>query len=51
MDVNLAYGFHFWYMRKDDAINVMTNFNLIDGRSALFYFLFFLYKMSKKAYY
>ena len=27
---NSAYRIHFWYMSKDDAINIMNNFNLID---------------------
>ena len=25
-----AYRIHFWYMRKDDAINIMNNSSLID---------------------
>ena len=25
-----AYRIHFWYMSKDDAINIMTGSNLID---------------------
>ena len=28
-----AYKIHFWYMSKDDAINIMTNSNLIVKRS------------------
>ena len=27
-----AYKIHFWYMSKDDAINIMTNSNLIVKR-------------------
>ena len=27
-----AYRIHFWYMSKDDAINIMTNSNLIVKR-------------------
>ena len=30
-----AYRIHFWYMRKDDAINIMSNSNLIDKMSVL----------------
>ena len=31
-----AYRIHFWYMNKDDAINIMTNFNLVDKRSVFY---------------
>ena len=27
-----AYRIHFWYMSKDDAINIMTGSNLVDKR-------------------
>ena len=27
-----AYRIHFWDMSKDDAINIMTGFNLVDKR-------------------
>ena len=30
-----AYRIHFWYMSKDDAINIMNNFNLIDKMGVL----------------
>ena len=30
-----AYRIHFWYMSKDDAINIMTNSNLVDKRGVL----------------
>ena len=30
-----AYRIHFWYMSKDDAINIMTGSNLIDKRGVL----------------
>ena len=30
-----AYRIHFWYMSKDDAINIMNGFNLVDKRSVL----------------
>ena len=30
-----AYRIHFWYMSKDDASNIMNNFNLIDEMGVL----------------
>ena len=30
-----AYRIHFWYMSKDDAINIMNGFNLDDERDVL----------------
>ena len=30
-----AYRIHFWYMSKDDAINIMNCFNLFDKRDVL----------------
>ena len=30
-----AYRIHFWYMSKDDAINIMNGSNLVDERGAL----------------
>ena len=30
-----AYRIHFWYMSKDDAINIMNGSNLIDKRGVL----------------
>ena len=30
-----AYRIHFWYMNKDDAINIMNGFNLTDKRGVL----------------
>ena len=30
-----AYRFHFWYMSKDDSINIMTGSNLVDKRDVL----------------
>ena len=30
-----AYRIHFWYMSKIDAINIMTNSNLVDKRGVL----------------
>ena len=33
-----AYRIHFWYMSKDDAINIMNNSNLNDKRGVLYFF-------------
>ena len=30
-----AYRIHFWYMSKDDAINIMNGFNLVAKRGVL----------------
>ena len=30
-----AYRIHFWYMSRDDAINIMNAFNLVDKRGVL----------------
>ena len=30
-----AYKIHFWYMSKDDAINIMNNSNLVDKMGVL----------------
>ena len=30
-----AYRIHFWYISKDDAINIMTGSNSVDKRSVL----------------
>ena len=30
-----AYGIHFWYMNKDDAINIINCSNLIDKSGVL----------------
>ena len=30
-----AYGIHFWYMSKDDAINIMNCSNLVDRKGFL----------------
>ena len=30
-----AYSIHFWYMSKNDAINIMNGSNLVDKRSVL----------------
>ena len=34
-----AYGIHFWYMSKDDAIRIMSNSNLVDKKGVFFFFL------------
>ena len=36
----IAYRIHFWYMSKDDAINIMTNSNLVHKRGVIFFNLF-----------
>ena len=41
-----AYRIHFWYMSKDDAINIMTGSNLVDERGILYIFLLYI-KMSE----
>ena len=30
-----SYRIHFWYMSKDDAINIMNGSNLVDKRGVL----------------
>ena len=30
-----AYRIHFWYMSKDDAINIMNGFKLVDEKGVL----------------
>ena len=37
------YRIHFWYMSKDDAINIMNNANLNEKIGALHFFFFFNY--------
>ena len=31
----IAYGIHFWYMSKDDAINIMNGSNLVEKMGVL----------------
>ena len=31
----IAYRTHFWYMSKDDVINIVNGFNLADKRGVL----------------
>ena len=37
-----AYRIHFWYIRKDDAISIMNNSNLIDKKGVLYFFLLYI---------
>ena len=37
-----AYRIHFWYMSKDDAINIMTGSNLVDKRGVLYIYIFLI---------
>ena len=30
-----AYRIHFWYMRRDDAINIISGSDLVDNRGVL----------------
>ena len=30
-----AYRFHFWYISKDDVINIMNDSNLVDKKGVL----------------
>ena len=41
-----AYKIHFWYISKDDAINIMTNSNLVVKSGVLYLFLLYI-KMSE----
>ena len=41
-----AYRIHFWYMNKDDEINIMNDSNLVDKRGFIKMFLLHI-KMSK----
>ena len=41
-----AYRIYFWYMSKDDAINIMNGSNLVDKSGVLYFFLLHI-KMSK----
>ena len=38
-----AYRIHFWYMSKDDAINIMNGSNLVDKKGCFINF-FIIYK-------
>ena len=41
-----AYRIHFWYMSKDDAINIMNGSNLADKRGVLQIFFIIYIKKS-----
>ena len=36
-----AYTIHFWYMSKDDVINIMNGSNLVDKRGVLYFFIIY----------
>ena len=42
-----AYRIHFWYMSKDDAINIMNGSNLFDKRGVLQKFFLLYIKMNE----
>ena len=42
-----VYRIHFWYMSKDDAINIMKNSNLNEKTASLIFF-FIIYKRRVK---
>ena len=46
-----AYRIHFWYPRKNDAISIMNNSNLINKKGVLQIFLLIYKKMSNATYY
>ena len=35
-----AYRIHFWYMSKNDAINIMNGSNLVDKKVVLYFFYY-----------
>ena len=37
-----TYRIHFWYMSKDDAINIMNGSNLVDKRGVLLIFFYYI---------
>ena len=37
-----TYRFNFWYMSKDDAINILNGSNLVDKRGVLYLFLLYI---------
>ena len=37
-----AYEIHFFYMNKDDAINIMTYSNLVDKRGVIYIYIYIL---------
>ena len=45
-----AYRIHFWYMSKNDAINIMNGSNLTDKRGVLWK-MFIIYKNERKCWF
>ena len=39
-----AYRIHFWFISKDDAINIMNGYNLTDKKGVLQKFVFYIKK-------
>ena len=39
-----AYRIHFWYMSKNDAINIMNGSNLVDKTRVFYKIVFIIYK-------
>ena len=37
-----AYRIHFWYLSKNDTINIMNNYNLVDKMGVLYFFLLYI---------
>ena len=42
-----AYRIHFWYMSKDNAINMMNNACLIEKIGILFYFYYYYFELTQ----
>ena len=38
--IGKTYRIHFWYISKDDAINIMNGSDLVDKRGALYFFYY-----------
>ena len=45
------YRIHFWYISKDNAINIMENSNLSEKSGSLYFFSSLYIKMSDTTYY
>ena len=37
-----AYRIHFWFLSKNDTINIMNNYNLVDKMGVLYFFLLYI---------
>ena len=37
-----GYRIHFWYLSKNDTINIMNNYNLVDKMGVLYFFLLYI---------